>query len=138
MKDKVSWIILLREFRLKQVPMERNSYFSGLGEEIYDHIEDAPKDIVSWYYQYWDSTAHILKYIYRYAKKENSTIISITLMKMPIPVTTATDGTLDFKGAIFHRYHSFKMTMLTCNLTVFNFKTGDSRQSHGTYFHSVY
>lgn len=31
--------------------MERNSYFSGLGEEIYDHIEDAPKDIVSWYYR---------------------------------------------------------------------------------------
>jgi hypothetical protein len=27
--------------------MERNSYFSGLGDELYDHIEDAPKDIVS-------------------------------------------------------------------------------------------
>ena len=26
--------------------MERN-YFSGLGDELYDHIEDAPKDIVS-------------------------------------------------------------------------------------------
>lgn len=36
--------ILIREFRLKQVPVERNSYFSG---DLYDHIEDAPKDTVN-------------------------------------------------------------------------------------------
>ena len=39
--------ILIREFRLKQVPVERNSYFSGLGDDLYDHIEDAPKDTVN-------------------------------------------------------------------------------------------
>lgn len=52
-------------------------------------------------------------------------------MKMPTPVTTAIDRTLEVKGAIFHRYHNFKMTMLTCSHTVFNFK-GDSR--HGISF----
>lgn len=70
--------------------------------------------------------------MFRYVKKENSTIISITSMKMPTPVTTATDRTLEVKGATFHRYHSFKMTMLICSHTVFNFKAQDS--SHGTYF----
>ena len=52
-------------------------------------------------------------------------------MKMSTPVTTAIDRILELKGRTFHRYHSFKMTMLTCSHTVFNFKVQDS--SHGTY-----
>ena len=103
--------------------MERN-YFGGLGDELCYHIEDAPKAIVSLPSSAVRVILHSYQQIFRCVKKENSTIISTIPMKVPILVTTTVDETLEVQGAAFHRYHvhNFKMTMLTCNRTVSNFK----------------